>query len=893
MIEHDELQILRTSLENGSPVAELSEQAPAIYRRLARAWPHGTAADLAVLLRHILRFESERSSGTYFLLIDAKDPRFAKWRSAQWDRFGLTAGVLESPSCFRLSARPWRPDWLDSTGLGAGESPETQAFKGTVRRSFESATGDAAIAALGRQSYLCPGQQSAVRAVLAMPAGATLLINLPTGSGKSLCAQVLAAAPFARDEGTGVVVVAVPTTSLCLDQARAVMNLVPHSCAFHGGTALDERRAIFARLFAGDQRILFASPESLMHSLRPALYGAARSGYLRTLIVDEAHMIEQWGDEFRPAFQELAGLRRGLQRESRAHAPHAPALRTVLLSATWTENAVRTAKALFGSPEVTSEISGKTERVSDAAQSGDAALQMSATVQLRPEPALWMAPCQAASVPAAEALRAARVLEALHHLPRPLILYTSKVEDADLWFNQLRKQGFDRLALMTGKTGGDERKRIVDSWAQGALDMVVATSAFGLGIDQSEVRAVVHACVPENLDRFYQEIGRGGRDGRASLSLIIYTRVPSRADWKTEEDDLAVASGIGKKRIITLELGLARWKAMFASKTPLPDGRYQVPLDAMRGLDMDNSYNRDWNSRTLTLMSRAGVLTLDDEAPVATVIQESATAQEAEESLFPIKPTRVITILKDRHLEEEFWDEEIEPQRDSTARAQKAGLKRMRELLEGKRCAAEVLAENYVLPAGLIGNRSVPVARSCGGCPACRRVGREPFSHEAVPSRFPWKPLRLLGAGAHTLFGNGSLVVLFYDEAAPKTLLARFSKLLGWSVKQGMRGFIAPAQWRGDLAESQKSVLQSRGVFTLAPDELDINVPTVLFHPAGEGIKDWHKWKRRFDSPELYAPLLLMLPANTPDPERSDRLLRELATFPCWSLSEWEARFSA
>lgn len=861
----DDLQLWRAALESGSSLPQLPSDAPSIYRRLASAWQNGSATDVAVLLRHVLRAESERSKHSQILLVDGRDSRFANWTSEQWECFGLDARILEEPCRFRLSALPWRPKWLEIPSNWNESSPEAAAFAGRERRSFTSATGDPAIEPLGRATYLCPGQKSAVRAVLAMPAGATLLVNLPTGSGKSLCAQVLAAAPFVRDENAGVVVVAVPTTALCLDQARAVQKLAPHDCAYHEGLSSEARNAIRARLYAGEQRILFASPESLLQSLRPALYGAARSGFLRALVVDEAHMIEQWGDEFRPAFQELAGLRRGLQREAAQQAPHAPALRTILLSATWTASSVETVKALFGDE-----------------------LAMTAAVQLRPEPSLWMAPCEATSTAKAEALRGERVLEALRHLPRPLVLYTSKVEDADRWEQRLRDSGFSRrrLAKMTGQTPTNERGRIIDQWARGELDMVVATSAFGLGIDQSEVRAVVHACVPENLDRFYQEIGRGGRDGRASISLMVYTRLISQYHWrrKSENDDLTVARGIGKKRIITLSKGLERWKAMFESKNSLGNGRYRVSLDAQPRLDMGNSHNRDWNSRTLTLMSRAGVLTLDDEAPSQEEMPKSENA--------PSLTTRLVTINDDRHLEEAFWRREVEPQRLATARAQRASWKQMLQLLAGDRCASEILAESYSLSVGLVSSRAIPVARSCGGCPACRRLGVQPFSHVAVPTRFPWKPLHLLGESARGFFGNGSFLVIFYEESATKLLLPRLSKLLGWSIKQGVRGVIAPPQWQSALLQGQTKLLASRGVFVLSPDELGVNVPTILFAEPGADL-DWTRWKRRLTTPATYAPLILVLPANTPDPARPDRLMSEMATFPFLRLKEWEVRASA
>ena len=106
------------------------------------------------------------------------------------------------------------------------------------------------------------------------------------------------------------------------------------------------------------------------------------------------------------------------------------------------------------------------------------------------------------------------MLEALRHVPRPAILYVTRVVDAKAWRDRLEAEGFEHAELVHGETGANERDRILRGWRDGDIDLVVATSAFGLGIDYRHVRAVVHACIPESLDRFYQEVGRGGRDGR-------------------------------------------------------------------------------------------------------------------------------------------------------------------------------------------------------------------------------------------------------------------------------------------------------------------------------------------------------------------------------------------
>src|SRR5262249_23315383 len=138
------------------------------------------------------------------------------------------------------------------------------------------------------------------------------------------------------------------------------------------------------------------------------------------------------------------------------------------------------------------------------------------------------------------------------------------------------------------------------------------TSAFGLGVDKPDVRAVVHAALPEGVDRLYQEVGRGGRDGLPCLSLLVWTR----GDWRT-------AKSLVSPTLISTERGRERWRAMFHADVPLPGSgeRFRVRLTTLpskrpRDIDMTNEEHRRWNLRTLLLMDRAGLVQLSwDQGP--------------------------------------------------------------------------------------------------------------------------------------------------------------------------------------------------------------------------------------------------------------------------------------
>ena len=781
--------------------------------------------DIAALIRHVLRHEAELQGGVSPTIKVPRTPPFPAHRKV-WELSGMDI-LTEKPDSFVLSARPWTPEWLPASETISPEPPLSESK--AERRNYSPVPGDPFLSVLGHETYQSVGQREAVRAILTAPPKATLVVNLPTGSGKSLCAHLPAQL---KSDPVGVTIVVVPTVALAIDQERAFREKTGtnYATAYYSDSSVDgqERRdEIRDRIRQGTQSIVFTSPEGLIESLSHSVYQAARQGFLRYFIIDEAHIVEQWGDEFRPEFQELAGLRRDLLRLA--------SFPTLLLTATVTESCLDTLETLFGQPGPFKVVS---------------------SVQLRPEPAYWFAWCSSWEE------RQQRLIEALHNLPRPLIIYGSKVADVDRWHSELQRAGFKRIAKMTGNSSQQDRQGLLEAWRKRQIDVVVATSAFGLGVDLPDVRAVIHVCIPETIDRFYQEVGRGGRDGKATLSLTLYTQA-----------DYEVAFNLSEITYITSERGRSRWEEMFAQKSSLPDGRFQVPVNILPpyNLDLDSASirNQDWNIRTLTLMSRAGLLEIDAEPPPQRTNFDSEEVYK--KALEYYRSLRAVRILNDAHLYPETWHQLVEPARNQRQQWADRSLKLMREALQTRRCISEIFSEAYSIPARESPRRSrVHVERSCGGCPVCRKQGVEPFAG-GIPLPSPvWnKPYFSLGEPLQKLLDGESLLLMFYTAFEDKRAERNRDRLFKWLINQGIQNVVAPIA----LHEAFAKQVGKAPIFLFEeyrPLQM-FKVPTLIFHLEGKPLS-----VRCLLAPEMGVPRIILLPENMPDPNAEHRQLENV-----------------
>nr|WP_315362252.1 ATP-dependent DNA helicase RecQ [Cytobacillus firmus] len=337
-----------------------------------------------------------------------------------------------------------------------------------------------------------PGQKEIIESVLA---GRNTVAMLPTGTGKSLCYQL----PGYMIEGQ--VIIISPLLSLMQDQAeQLMMNGEKKVIAFNSFLSRSEKRKALINL--NQYKFIFISPEMLYYE---SVLSQLQKLCIALFVVDEAHCISQWGYDFRPDYLKLGEVRQKIGNPV-----------TLALTATATREVKADIKKSLGILDCSEFI-----------YSVD-----------RPNIALTVEKADNFRV------KTERLVELAETLEGPGIIYFSSKKMAEQTADLLREKGAKRVMAYHGGMDHESRILVQQQFIHGQLDLICATSAFGMGINKDNIRYVIHFHMPLQIESYLQEIGRAGRDGKQSIAIMLYAPGDEQLPLQIAENELPDKSQI-------------------------------------------------------------------------------------------------------------------------------------------------------------------------------------------------------------------------------------------------------------------------------------------------------------------------------------------------------------
>jgi ATP-dependent DNA helicase RecQ len=392
----------------------------------------------------------------------------------------------------------------------------------TDARSIRAAAREAA-----GISELRSGQEEAIRAIL----DTDVLAVLASGTGKTAVYETAAALLG------GQALVVSPTLSLQRDQVTSLREHGHTAAALNSARGVAGQRKVLADFVAGRTTYLLLAPEQLA---KDDVVADLAGADLRLVVVDEAHCVSEWGHDFRPAYLHIGAAVERLGRP-----------RTLALTAT-------------ASPRVRRDITGQLGLRDPAVVVRDA-----------DRPNIWLG----AELFSTESARDAALVEAVLGAEGATIVYAPTRRRCEDLAGALREAGREALVYHAGMRAAD-RAQTQDAFLGGAADLVVATNAFGMGVDRPDVRAVFHAGPATSVDEHYQEVGRAGRDGEPARATLFYRGEDFalgryfRSGGGVAEDDLLAL-------VHVLSSGGPRSRGDLAAQTGLSRNRLAAAIGAL------------------------------------------------------------------------------------------------------------------------------------------------------------------------------------------------------------------------------------------------------------------------------------------------------------------------
>lgn len=343
--------------------------------------------------------------------------------------------------------------------------------------------------ALKDRFHLHGFRHNQLEAINATLGGKDAFVLMPTGGGKSLCYQLPAIVQCGRTRGVTVVIS--PLLSLMQDQVEALQTKEIQACLINSEVTPDHRKFVFQALRAPDVekyiQILYITPEMINKSgaLTDIFHNLHKRNKLARVVIDEAHCVSQWGHDFRPDYKALGDVRRQF-----------PGVPVIALTATATENVkvdvihnlgmegCEVFTQSFNRPNLTYEVRIK-GKVNDALDD------------------------------------IARTINTFHN-GQSGIVYCMSRKNCEKIAEQLRKAYGIRAKHYHAGMDAQDKIDVQKRWQAGDCNVIVATIAFGMGIDKPDVRFVIHHTIPKSLEGYYQETGRAGRDGKRSACYLYY-----------------------------------------------------------------------------------------------------------------------------------------------------------------------------------------------------------------------------------------------------------------------------------------------------------------------------------------------------------------------------------